>query len=196
MLLLLRLPLSSGPFSLCLPASLVAFLSFPRKHEDDGDPTGGTLGWRRHLAFPPEISVPCPPLFFQISSGSLTGTSQATQWALVTPVTQMHSSTRLFLEPRLSMAWGMGTVGEQRGHTVPLRSRHPLLLREGACPSAAMISEAKATFPSVPLTKAVAGRLEGPCLGKAPHSSCPHPARLPAWHALRTELTGRLSQFL
>lgn len=74
------------------------------------------VGNKTHSGEPRTEKTPCPsplssvcplhPLLFQISFASLTETSQATRWARVMPVTQMRSSIRLFLEQRLSTAFG------------------------------------------------------------------------------------------
>lgn len=73
------------------------------------------------------LKSPCPvhPLLSQISFGSLTEISEATRWARVTPMAQMPSLIRLFLEQRLGMAFGEEGL---RGRKWEAHGRSPLRL--------------------------------------------------------------------
>jgi hypothetical protein len=75
------------------------------------------------------IVLSCPNFLFQISSGSLTETLRAIQWAPVMPVPRMRSLTWLFLKQRLSWVWhlGGGLGSREQKCTVPLRCQYQLL---------------------------------------------------------------------
>ena len=109
-------PCQTHPLPPCLP-SLPG--DGPEAHS--GEPGPDRVDFLAFL-----LKSPCPvhPLLSQISFGSLTEISEATRWARVTPMAQMPSLIRLFLEQRLGMAFGeeglWGRKWEAHGRS-PLR---------------------------------------------------------------------------